>query len=501
MGELERNTYFLDEVLLKQNVEKSIHTEISLPDYCPDIGTCLECFAFINVVSGSYNETNINVEGNVLLRILYVSEGEIFSYEKSEPFSAQTEHGCECLGAVLEISSFLQYVNCRAVNPRKFEISGSFIIQAVLSRCSDIAVADMAGKEKVEMNRETIIACSAGGKTGDVIRLEQVLDIGNHKPEIKSIIRTSAIPIIEQTKQVSGKVLIKGELKLRTLYKSQASTVETIENSIALSKIIELPGVDEESTLDIKLSLHSLEVEVKPGALGNMSLLDIRAGVGILASCYNCVDFPIISDAYSTTCESECSFENVCVDRIVEKIDKSLMHTVSIANISDIKRIIDIWCDQIQCRANLQGDNLVFSGNFELYILYENGAGQITFKHSREKYSFTHATDTLESLICEPNVHILGTDYMFNNESLNVRVNIGVSAVVLERMCKRIVADIAIGDEALKNTSGLHIVYARKGEELWDIAKRYKTSVRKLQSDNKLDENALAEDKKLFIWS
>ena len=55
--------------------------------------------------------------------------------------------------------------------------------------------------------------------------------------------------------------------------------------------------------------------------------------------------------------------------------------------------------------------------------------------------------------------------------------------------------------EAEGETDDSHLVlyYARKGERLWDIAKKYRTLPETILSANNLSENVLEEEKMLFI--
>ena len=119
MNSIKRTTYNLNETLMEKSAEQSIDMVISLPDYCADIDNILQSFAFINLSSGSVSNGKIKTEGTVLVRVLYLNGGEIFSYEQSEPFTNEIDYAADELGTVLELSTYLQYLNSRAASPRK----------------------------------------------------------------------------------------------------------------------------------------------------------------------------------------------------------------------------------------------------------------------------------------------------------------------------------------------------------------------------------------------
>lgn len=501
MSKIKRSVYLANETLFEKSCEQNIDMEINLPDYCGDISRILHCFAFPNITSSSINSDKINLEGTVLVRLLYISNGEIFSYEQSCDFSKQIDHNCDTVGAVLDITTAVQYLNCRAASSRKAEIHGAFVITAKISACQSRSVIDSINTDDMQVNKDTITACSASGNASALINISQVADIGTDKSGIRSIIRNTAFPVIEETKQVSGKVLVKGELKVKTLYKSEDNGVEYIENVLPLSQILDIEGVDENSTVDIKATLSSLDVAVKPSALGNMSLLDINAVVALNACSYNCIDFPVVKDAYSTVYETNCSFKNVSVDRIVNTVSKTYIYNLEIPNISDISRVVDAWCDEISCRASLDDGNLIFSGALKGYVLYETEEGTLALKSDGGEFTFSENVGSAQSIKCSPNAVILGTDYILSDNSVQIRANIKINAVVFECCNEKVVDDISVSDNPIDNGSSLFIYYSHKGEKLWDIARKYNTTVNRIMSENELDDDVLLNDKALLIWS
>ena len=500
MDNIKRTNYLVNEKVCEVSTEQNIDSEINLPDYCPDIGNVLQCFALINLASGAVNEESIKAEGTVLLRVLYLSDGDIFSYEQSEPFSASLKNTCSATGVVLDLATYLQYVNCTPVGPRKIGIHGAFILKATVSASTQNSVIADIGEEHIQLNKDTISACSASGSATADVTLNQVVDIGNDKAPMRSIIRNTATPLVVETKQVSGKMLVKGELKIKTLYKSENKTVEYVENTLPLSQIMDVEGMNENSTADVKLKLLSLDVAMKPSALGNMSLLDIGARVQIGVSAYNCIDFPVLKNAYSTDYASTCSYKDVCVDRIVSTITKNYLHSFEMENISNVSRVIDIWCDQIRSRASMQDGQLVFSGKLDAYVLYEDMDENIALKSAQSDFAFAENIREVGQVKCEPHFVIQGCDYVIQENGIEIRADLQMSAVIFECMSTKVVDDITLGDEMLKKSTSLYIDYAHKGDEVWDIAEKYRTTVGAVMQENDLSVPTLEADKALLIW-
>ncbi len=501
MNNIVKTNYFVNELMCEKNIEQAIDCEINLPDYCGDISRVLQCFAFPNITSSSVMAERISIEGTTLVRLLYVSEGEIFSYEQNCPFSAQVDISCTSVGAALELSTSLQYVNCRAASSRRAEVHGAFVINAKLTSCNKKEVIDKINDDNMQIRRDTITACSASGNAYSLINVNQVVDIGTAKSQIKSILRNVAFADIIETKQVYNKILVKGELIIKTLYKSEDETIESIENNLPFSQILDVEGVDEDSTVDLKAELTSLEIAVKPTALGNMSLMDIEAVIMVNACSYNCIDFPVLKDAYSTVCESKCSFRNVEVDRIISSVSESFVHSFNISLNGSIIKAIDVWCEQIKATSKYENGELCFSGSLSGFVLYEDNNNELKLKEEKSEYCFKKSFSDITNAKCSPSVKITGCDYTLTDNGVDIRVKIKISAVIFEKCNEKVVEDIILGDSPLKKSSSLIIYYAKAGDELWDIARHFGTTVDKIMAENDLESDTINNSEPLMIWS
>ena len=93
--------------------------------------------------------------------------------------------------------------------------------------------------------------------------------------------RSYASAVIEDTKAVSGKILIKGELTVKTLYIAETNDneLQTTEHTMPINQIVEVEKADDESINIIKLVISDLAVSAKSDAAGALRLLDAGAEI------------------------------------------------------------------------------------------------------------------------------------------------------------------------------------------------------------------------------
>ncbi len=497
---IKRTQIKVNNTIFNKCCEQAVDCDLSLPDYCGEISRILKCFAQPNITSSSVSGDRIIIDGTVTVRLLYVSDGELSSFEHSSSFSKQIDIDCDAVGAVLEITTANQYINCRAVSPRKVEVHGSFAISAKLSCCCTQDVLESADGDSVQIKKDTVTACSVSGSTSVNSNVSQVVDIGTDLPKIKSLIRNTAVPEISETKQISNKVLVKGELKIKTLYKSEDNQVCCVANNLPISQIVDIDGVTENSVVDLKLNLSSFDISMKPNAIGAMCLLDIAAIVNIQASAYDCVDFPVITDAYSTDYASTCSKKRVSVDRIINNFSKCYTHHF-IMEERNVCKVVDFWCDNITVNAAMDDDKIKFFGTVNVYALIEDENGTTMLQEEESEFCFKEEICGITRLKCSPSASLAGCDYTLDAQGISTRVNIHIRAVEFDSVDTDVVDEIQLSDEVTDKKTSLFIYYCEENEDVWSIARKYNTTEKQIMEANNLTEEIISEPTPLLIWS
>ena len=85
----------VNETVFSKSIEQSVDCDITLPDYCGDIGRILKCFVRPNITNSSLNSQRIVIDGTVIVSLMFVSDGKIQCYEYSSPFSANIDFNCD----------------------------------------------------------------------------------------------------------------------------------------------------------------------------------------------------------------------------------------------------------------------------------------------------------------------------------------------------------------------------------------------------------------------
>ncbi|MDR0314798.1 MAG: DUF3794 domain-containing protein, partial [Oscillospiraceae bacterium] len=202
----------INKTIYEGMVEQAVDSDVTLPDYCPDILRILKCTMTPRITASQTAGDRITVDGSTLLRAIYVTEnGKVHCYEQSIPFSKFVDEKGLDTNPCVYVRAKTEYINCRAVSPRRLDIHGavSLSIKVVAKHTQDImSNAQGAGIQTLQKNIEL---SSVIGNSGRAFPLTDVVEIGAGQPPMSQIIRTNAFAAVNEIKIISNKAMIKGD--------------------------------------------------------------------------------------------------------------------------------------------------------------------------------------------------------------------------------------------------------------------------------------------------
>ncbi|MCR5484273.1 MAG: LysM peptidoglycan-binding domain-containing protein [Clostridiales bacterium] len=142
------------------------------------------------------------------------------------------------------------------------------------------------------------------------------------------------------------------------------------------------------------------------------------------------------------------------------------------------------------------------SGSYTTYILYKNSEGQTDYTEKKADFEYKKNIAPISDPECEATVILTGCSGTQSGEnSADVKAEINVSEVIFKKSQKRIVCFAEPLDKTSENEDGaaLTVYFADKGENIWDVAKKYGTTVDGIMSENSLTEKVLSSDKMIMI--
>ncbi len=491
------------ECSFKTKAEQNIETELSLPDYCAEIKRILKCTVIPGIHSVSRTGERVSARGTVVIRVLYLGEKDkIDCYEKTTELSVSTHMKDLPENAVICARGITNYVNCRAASQRKITVNGSVCVEFSGMCMVRKELSEKISDEDIRFRTEKVKAESCVCMAEKTFDIDETVALPKQKAPIGKILRQHSYVNIESKKAVAGKVLIKGEAVCEIVYLPPESEnkTEAFTHAMPISQIIDVEGADDDMSLSVECVPSQLSVSVKDSADSSGRLVEFALRISAFVEGSREKEFEYISDCYGTEneLEEEYSVTEVLSPLLVtektEKVKKSI-------ELSGAKEICDVWISDIKSVMRGEKDKAKGSCSFTACILFidEKGAPSYTEKEL-EFLSETDLKTEAESPECTFDVTVHKAEIP---EFSVGKAEVSVEACVKIRICAvnslRVLTKIEKSERKPQSRPALTLYYCSKGEKLWDIAKRYRTSLSAIRQENGIEGECTEKEMMLLI--
>lgn len=491
---LNRELLTTQEIIFDGCEEKPVDLDFSLPDYCPDIQRILKCQVYPVITVRSVIGDRLEIEGRATVRVLYLDAGgtSVRCCEKTEPFSASIALRRTPESPMALVKTRIEYINCRAVSPRRLDIHGAFSVCARV--CDAVKYEYHCGVEGdgLEQKTETLRASRLAACAQQPFIVGEVLEIGSGKPPAESIIRVQADAILQDYKVVTGKIILKGEVLLKILYASGIDTVslECMEYSIPFSEMVDCEGITEEALCDIRLSVSETDVQIRSDSSGENMLLEAEARITATVSAFENTEITVATDAYSTKYETELSYRPVSLRLVADVLRETVIQKTDL-NLGDtqLAKVTDVWNEITSIRAEIENGKLLYRGKMNLCVLAVNTEGKpVYFERMADILYAKERTSVPDGAVCDADARVVNVGYRISgNSDIEVKAELQAETQIIVNVAGRELESVYEDESHPRDSernAALTIYYAMMGEPLWDIARTYCTSVAAIKAEN-----------------
>ena len=485
-------------VLLQETKEQSIDSTISLPEYYPELAHVLKCSMEPQIYSVQTGSEAVTIEGAACLRILYCSgENTLRCFTHFVPFMKTVEDKF-APEAFSKVCAKTDYINCRVQSPRKIDLHGaiSLSVSTYLLEMEHLLCGCTGGS--VQTKQAEIETSTLLGATEKLFTLEETLELSEAQPSVAEIISVTATPDVQTIKLVSGKALLKGSVALQTTYLAEGASapVETMTHTLPINQILEVSGAEEGGTADSTVWISAVEVHARTDGGGSQRLLEAKLHVGVSLDLYKTCKQTILLDAYSTQYALQCETKPLQLPRLLDTLHDTHLYreTIELNGVS-VEKMLSVRCEKIESTVLVKEGIFHADGTIYLELLYMTSEKTWEMQDKKLPFSYTRAVAYPEE---ETNVHAQitfgGTEYILHAaDRVEVRVELDIDAMLVSNNQYSALSDMTLSDDAVqqKNAPALTIYFAKSGETLWDIARRYNTTVSAVQTENHLQGDAL----------
>ncbi len=500
----ENRSFCTPVAVLDTVAEQLADVDLTLPDYCPDIEKILKCTLTPKIQNKSLSGGQLQIDGYCIVNVMYIEsiKKTVRCCEQSVNFSQSFSLKETPDNSVVITKTKSEYINCRALSPRRLVMHGAFSLYAKVLVQTAVKLYSPSDAE-LETNRQTMRCADLKSFCQDQFSISEEISVAD-KPAIESILHSSVDVGITDSKAVTGKLMLNGEINLRMFYLTDVESGETgkIDYLLPFNRIIDCEGIDENTINCVSCDVMSYDIRLKNDALSEKPSVIIDIKLCVTEEGYVISDEEIITDAYSTGFASLPEWEQLKITGDIAPLTDSHIEKIAVkVDDGKITKILEIYADQITCDSVCDERGVCFSGKMNICMLALNEENRPVFIERSADYehiismpdcnririasvraasiSYRLADDNTVEIRCE--LKINGSSFSENKLTAVKNVNVFEDKPVPAESC------------------ALTLYFAKEGEKLWDIAKSHNTRLDMLISENSAEKQTLDSPQMLLI--
>lgn len=480
--------------------------EMIVPDACPDILQIVDTEGFVCIRGKEAKEGAAQIDGAVKTTVLYTPEGVggVRRLSLQIPFFTKLEHASITPRTVLHVNPCVQSAETRMINPRKVLVRVQILLHIcgftpdTMELCTGVEAEEAAGLQTLSTQQSFWVVAGVSEKT---FQFADSLPLSSGKPEAEEIMKFRTSIHTDDAKIIGTKMIFKGEVGLRVLYRSETGSLQTVDYTLPFSQMMEMNGVEESATCNLTVLLSDASVTLEASEDG--SAFQVSMGFLAQAQVWEEKTVSLIADLYSTTHSAIPQAQNhmfhTSRERALAKHPcRETMETSVLP-----KMTLDAYVAMSQVTLSQDGEVKVFSANAQVMVLYQgedNGIYQAELRVPvEERVAMSPEVACACSASCGGEVFaspVAG--------GIEVRFNVDFNYISMENQRVAGISNVTLeegSESAGEDKPSVVLRLAEAGDRLWDLAKAYSSTVEDICAANELQEEDLSvcEGKLLLI--
>lgn len=503
--EVIREAIRVNQIIGQESTQTVVENDIIVPDVKPDIAYILILDGDVYVNSSEVVQDRILVNGTICYKILYVSddaEQSIKSINTSSGFSYSMDVANAKPGMKCRVKCDIEHIGYEILNGRKVNIKAIVKMAGrVTSELEQGIAYDLSGLDDIQMLKKHYKVNSYLGESEANARVSEVLEIPDSRPAIREILRNDVKISDKDYKITDNKIIARCQLNVSTLYigDDETGSIQFMKHEIPFSQTVDLPGITEDAGCELEYRITDSSFEAEEDSDGELRALKCEIGLCILADGFEQREVEAIEDAYSPNARVEIEKEPFNAEEFVSE-NKSQIAVKDIITVGganpEISEVFNVLCKPVLSQYSIEDDKIMIEGLVNSKVLYlANNAEQPVFCREQET-PINQAVDIKgikPGMDCEIDLDIQHCSYStIDTKEVEIKLSVLITIKVVKR---KVISVIKRANEAkldaaeLASQPSITIYFVQQGDTLWDIAKKYYTTIADIIKANDMDEN------------
>lgn len=513
--ELIKKNIHMNKIKCKSALQLTLDDDFNVPDIKPDIDRIITQQGEVRISEIKSMNGKLLVKGELGFNILYFSENDgrpLHNIASEIPFDEVINMELTCADDNPIVKWELEDLTTGLINSRKVSVRSVVSLNVSVEEIYDEETGVMVeGPEDVQYINKRIEITDISIDKNDTFRIKDDIMLPTNKGNVVSVLYDAISLNNMEVRLLEDKFTIKGELPVFILYASESeeSPIEYYDTDLSFGGTVDCNGCNEDMVEDITFRILSKNLEIRPDTDGEERVVDLEVILEMAIKVYEIQEPEILCDVYSP-CKDirpivrDATYENLVIKnnskyRIADRIrvSENQPNILQICHSEGTIKIDDIIPN---------GTELQVEGIIDMNILYISEDDSRPLSSLKGAIPFTQVVEVKgmnpnSSFDIRPNIDQLSV-MMLDGEEIEVKAVMNLNTIVFDKITEQIITDIEVADldlDKLQTMPGIIGYVVKKNDSLWNIAKKYYTTVDTIMEINNMDEDTIKEGDKLII--
>ncbi len=491
----------------------TLDRDFNVPDVRPDALSVMKEQGNVQIEEARMVEGRANIKGELVFQILYAVDGEmpVSEMQGSIPFEESIPLPCAGRDDELTVCATIEDLRSELINSRKIGLKAAICLEVSADTvCDGEGAVDIEEADHVLCRKKTLDISRLVFTGKDTLRVRDEWKLAGTKDAVGEILYADYSLGEMNTRVNENELQVDGQAHVFLIYLSDGEEPEMNfeENTIPIEGKIDCSGCDAGMVAQVTSEIHSRDIEIKEDEDGESRILDVELVIGMGIKVYGQDQLELLTDFYSTKEKCQPVFEDSYFENLI--VQNKNRTRISGKLSADSDRVpLQIWnvSGDLRIDRKIPKDNgMQVEGALDVSVLYLTEDERIPLVSVKGALPFEQFIEA-DGMTEDSNAWVRGSleqisGSVTGDKEIEIKAVAAIELIAFERIEEPIIADFTseeIDWKARSREPGMIGYVVQAGEELWDIAKRFFTTVESLMSMNEIESGDVHEGDILLI--
>lgn len=489
--ELIKEAFKVEELKGMNETQVLVETEIYLGPSKPSIEKIMWVQGKIEILNTKIIKDKLLISGLVKFNLVYSGleeENNIHTLETTKDFKEEIEIEGITEEMIVKVKPKLEYIE-EELEENKIQLRSLISIWGKVDEIKTLeTIKDIKAKDDLQILKEKISYKEVYGRETSYALLKETFKIPEDKPNIDEILKLSIDVKEVESMVVEDRIIISGEAKATVIYFGD-NQISSIKETIPFNHFLDIEGVHRESKGEINFEVVEGIYEITENEIGESKFLDLEIKIKVSGKVFDEKSMDLVIDAYSTK-------DNILIER--EEVNfreniKDIIHDEVLSqdiNNIEAKEVFEVVSHLNILEKRYLDNKILIEGIVALEINYLDKLTEEinTFKEDIPYKAYVETEGIKSDVLIDLDAKVDNVRYSLKKDGVFVEANIRHKLNLSRKRKLYGIKEIKDTGETIdkRNKPSIIIYIVQKGDKLWDIAKRYNTTIEEILSSNRL---------------